>query len=273
MAGGYKELRDGWKYEETESGASGTRVFIEKTGGTDDLPVIGELFPLESPAVSQCIVQNITATLYHMEGTADKKKYVVNYASNAKPTNTYPTDERLWRIDASGEEIIVPPKPDTSLWVWAVGYAADPPESSDPVAEQGFAYRALVGTYTQTKVFASDAAYRTWIANTFTPKAGRLNVQGFHIAGATSDLFKRGSLMLASHSGGNKYDASNNETVPVEIVFAFKRIPVVTDSDFQYLLDVDPDDVDVMWRIPGKVGVTGPDRLIFKTTDMSGFEI
>ena len=43
---GYKELRENWNFDEASTGSTGTRVFIDETGGTASLPSLGDSFDI-----------------------------------------------------------------------------------------------------------------------------------------------------------------------------------------------------------------------------------
>lgn len=84
---GFVELTDGFEFEETFEGSTGTRVFVEKASGGVTLPVLGDTFDASNPRLVANTIQS-----RQFGSTATIKIFTVSYATTPPETEVIFSD-------------------------------------------------------------------------------------------------------------------------------------------------------------------------------------
>ena len=226
---GYVEQRDEWNFQENEAGLSGTRVFIEKTGGTGDLPAIADPFDAD-PTHIYCVARNISSTLYGVESGVNKKRLVVSYSSRGpggEPTFMFDAQQR--NFQAGAEAVSIPPfTGSVANWRWTAGVV--------DIKNIDIFKIVPSGTFSIGIKLTGDAAKNTWFTEKFLPLVGKINSAS--VQHPTFENFREGSVYFSGCSGGAQYDKYGNREWVLDCQFAWKLIqsPIVTKDDWLYLM-------------------------------------
>jgi hypothetical protein len=223
--GGYQELREDFEWEQTVSGISGTRAFVEKTGGADSLPEIGDGHDFDQ-SFSNVTCKSLKAKISYWDsgaGGADKLKIIASYATPDPDDPDEQSDDELeeQRRYTSGAEIISIPS-GKDRWKWATdGAVADIPIS------------IVVGlnTFSISRVFDSDGAKNAWLSKSEKAQ-GTINA-------VTFEGHRKGSVMYMGTDGGTEYDNDGEKRWVFTLQFAYRNIndpdKELTQDDWLYV--------------------------------------
>jgi hypothetical protein len=218
----YKELREGWEYTSSVQGGSGTRVFIDETGGTASLPAIGDSF---SGVYINVICTSIKETLYHVEGAADKKKYVCTYSARNN-TATFHRKERTDEdnfVNSGGSEMVSIDNPKSWYWVplpWV--------NSATEGLKKGKMYKNTIrGALSKTLIFSPTGShsYQNFMSEQVFPKLGKIN-QNALAAADWSLAFKKGNVLFINYDSSLVTDEDGDDKWEVTLNFAYRILEV-----------------------------------------------
>jgi hypothetical protein len=229
---GYVELREGRKVVETDQGVECEQSFVEKTGGADSLPAIGDAFSVTTPAAlsfanSVCKSRDFSYFWYDHAAAAHKQKIICRFSTRSGASLI--PDSGARRYSLGGEVLTIPNNPTSpgEGWIWALGGE----KVKQPIYQSN-----IMGSFTAQKELASDSAKATWMA-TVEGLAGKINTSAM-------EGHRVGSVLFSGVSGGTQQDETGGTIWLFECEFTFRIINgldvdgnAVTQDDWLYLID------------------------------------
>jgi len=214
----YKELREGWEYTVSSSTSSGTRVFIDETGGADTLPELGDGFSATYP---NTICTDITMSLYHFESEVCKQKYVCSYTTSSGGEDDYSdaddSDPENLRTQTGSEMISID---EPKEWFW---------QSSGGRYEARLFKNTVRGSISKTIVFTERAKYIAHKAGVVIPGVGKINNDTLITDAETWNYpYKAGTVLFVGTDDRLVYDSDGNKNYEVTLNFAFRILDVTT---------------------------------------------
>jgi len=266
---GYKELREGYEFTRATQGSSGTRVFIDQTGGTDSLPSLGDAFSVSYPNVKCTSVQEV---LYHVEGTTDKKKYVCQYST----TNTTITVHRKDRTDednfvnSGGAELVSIENP--KEWYWMPEPWVD--ATTEGLYKGRMFKNTIRGALSKTIILdkEGDHSYANFMSEQVLPKVGKINSVALTSAN-WSLAFNKGTVLFTNWDSALVTNEDGDDKWEVTLNFAY-RILQVPEAANQMGADATGSNIDYSWNWylypDAKVSPGHPDWQMVTNTKGSG---
>ena len=215
---GYVELWADYRKRTTSTGMTASRVFLQKAGGSANLPEIGDALP----GTSACLLREIEEQNFHWESESNqkvsKKKYTCTYSTQESGAVTvFPTDEDARTFQASS----------MSVEAWRGGWYWESTETQN--SSQMVRLDIPSGTFTRSKVFTSDAAKKTWIQVALPTALGKINANKW-------EDFREGSVKFIGVSGSNsRIDMTGNRTWVFELTFEWRLLSDVLLNDWMYV--------------------------------------
>lgn len=261
---GYKELREGWSLKRGGS-LSGTRIFIDYSGGTATLPEIGDPF---DGTYTGLLCSNITEELYAYDGS-DGKKYTCEYAvgSVTAPPLEYvdPVDDDNLIVSA-GTEIVAADA--NSTWYWHLKEDVD----GDGAVQQKIYKNIVRGSISKT-LSMSTASYTSFKTTHIIPKLGKINEAALSVS-KWYYAYPIGTVLFTGTNERLAVDELGVRVWEVTLNFAYRILDVGARINVPYswcyLINNTKDDLDPEWQMPAITpGVPGiPTDLLYKQANL-----
>jgi len=239
----YVELWQERNLEITQTGITGTRAFVNITGGSENLPAIGAGWAVTKPSsqtFSNCKCRRLSYAMYWYDRDASlyRQKIIAHYSTRTRSGGAGyivpDADERRFQM---GGEVISVDDPSAN-WVWASG----------PAVTQPIFISTPMGSFTIQKQLGSDASKKTWIQGPVLARIGTINSVEF-------EDFRIGSVLFSGLSGGTQQDEDGDKIWVFELEFNWRLIRdatgTITSNDWLYLWNQDASGAGTgKWDIP-----------------------
>lgn len=233
---GYRELRDGYNFNDAGSESTGTRIFIEDEDGSEDLPSRGDSF---SVAHSNVICDSIKEEPYHYDDDGDKLKYTCSYSVDESSESYVPSEDLKDYSKAftfNGGQEVASTSNDTTNWYW--GYVDGNNvvvESGGKVQNQKIYKRITVGSVTKELLCEEEGGYslESFYLNHIVPKIGKINREELD----SSDwmvTFPIGSVLFSSWDCNGVKDENETFRWLVSLNFTYRLLAINGDDATPY---------------------------------------
>ena len=263
---GYRELREGYSLVMATGKTAGTRVFIDKDGGSASLPELGDPFSVSYLA---CKCATITVTEYHFESEVCKYKYVCTYSTQANSTgggsDPVPATDVDQYVYSGGSEMVSIEDPEDWYWLSQGGATG--------ARYSGRMFKNTVRGSVSKTVTKTKAGFDSYIKTQIYAKIGTINNSNFL-------NFSIGTVLFSNFDARLVLDSEGLEEWEITLNFAYRILKVGSTANhinsWNYYLNPSkesPGDDDwqlvVNHTVPGSTLDTDTD-LVYKTSDFDG---